>query len=48
MQILRLGDDEKVRDAVTDALGTSSVFPLRYRLRVPIEGEASLREGTVA
>ena len=48
MQIVGLGDDEKLRAAVADALGTSSVFPLRYRLGVPIEGEASHREGTVA
>ena len=34
MQILRLGDDEKFRANVADALGTPSVFPLRYRLRV--------------
>jgi hypothetical protein len=37
--------DEK---AIADALGTSPVFPLRYRLSVLIEGEASHREGTVA
>ena len=41
-------DDEKLRAAVADALGTSPVFPLRYRLSVTIEGEASHREGTVA
>ena len=41
-------DDEKLRAAVADALGTAPVFPLRYRLTVPIEGEASHREGTVA
>ena len=41
-------DDEKLRRAVVDALGTSPVFPLRYRVSVPIEGEASHREGTVA
>lgn len=41
-------DDEKFRAAVADALGTSPVFPLRYRLSVLIEGEASHREGTVA
>ena len=41
-------DDEKLRRAVVDALGPSPVFPLRYRLSVPIEGEASHREGTVA
>jgi hypothetical protein len=41
-------DDEKLRAAVADALGTSPVFPLRYRLSVLIEGEASHREGTVA
>jgi hypothetical protein len=41
-------DDEKFRSAIADALGTSPVFPLRYRLSVPIEGEASHREGTVA
>ncbi len=40
--------DEKLRRAVVDALGPSPVFPLRYRLGVPIEGEASHREGTVA
>jgi len=40
--------DEKFRAAVVDALGTSPVFPLRYRLRVLIEGEESHREGTVA
>ena len=40
--------DEKLRRAIADALGTSPVFPLRYRLSVPIEGEASHREGTVA
>jgi hypothetical protein len=40
--------DEKLRWAIADALGTSPVFPLRYRLSVPIEGEASHREGTVA
>jgi hypothetical protein len=42
------GADEKLRSAIADALGTSPVFPLRYRLSVPIEGEASHREGTVA
>src|ERR1700756_1043196 len=48
-QIDALGeDDEKARRAVVDVLGTSPVFPLRYRLSVPIEGEASHREGTVA
>jgi len=41
-------DDEKIRSTIADALGTSPVFPLRYRLSVPIEGEASHREGTVA
>jgi hypothetical protein len=41
-------DDEKLRAAVADALGTSPVFPLRYQLSVLIEGEASHREGTVA
>jgi hypothetical protein len=41
-------DDEKLRAAVADALGTSPVFPLRYQLSVLIEGEASRREGTVA
>ena len=40
--------DETLRAAIADALGTSPVFPLRYRLRVLIEGEASHREGTVA
>ena len=40
--------DEKFRAAVADALGTPPVFPLRYRLSVLIEGEASHREGTVA
>jgi hypothetical protein len=40
-------DDEKLRRAVVDALGPSPVFPLRYRLSVSIEGEASHREGTV-
>jgi hypothetical protein len=39
---------EKFRSAIADVLGTSPVFPLRYRLGVPIEGEASHREGTVA
>jgi hypothetical protein len=48
MLIDALGDGEKLRAAITDALGTSPVFPLRYRLRVLIEGEASHREGTVA
>jgi hypothetical protein len=41
-------DDERLRRAVVDALGTPPVFPLSYRLRVLIEGEASYREGTVA
>jgi hypothetical protein len=41
-------NDEKLRAAIADALGTSPVFPLRYRLSVRIEGEASHREGTVA
>jgi hypothetical protein len=41
-------NDEKLRRAITDALGPSPVFPLRYRLGVPIEGEASYREGIVA
>jgi hypothetical protein len=36
------------RRAFADTLGTPSVFPLRYRLGVLIEGEASHREGTVA
>jgi hypothetical protein len=40
--------DEKLRQAVVDALGKSPVFPLRYRLSVLIEGEASHREGIVA
>jgi hypothetical protein len=40
--------DETLRAAIADALGTSPVFPLRYRLSVLIEGEASHREGTVA
>ena len=40
--------DEKRRAAIADALGTSPVFPLRYRLGVLIEGEASHREGIVA
>ena len=40
--------DEELRRAVVDALGPSPVFPLRYRLSVLIEGEASHREGTVA
>jgi hypothetical protein len=40
--------NEKLRSAFADALGTSAVFPLRYRLSVSIEGEASHREGTVA
>jgi hypothetical protein len=40
--------DEKLRRAIVDALQPSPVFPLRYRLSVPIEGEASHREGTVA
>ena len=49
MRIDALGEaDKKLRAAVTDALGTSPVFPLRYRLNVLIEGEASHREGTVA
>ena len=39
--------DEELRRAVVDALGPSPVFPLRYRLGVLIEGEASHREGTV-
>src|SRR4051812_29900536 len=37
-----------LRAAIADALGTSPVFPLRYRLSVLIEGEASHREGAVA
>jgi hypothetical protein len=41
-------DDEKCRSAVADALGTSPIFPLRYRLHVLIEGEATHREGTIA
>jgi len=41
-------DHGKLRRAVVDALGPSPVFPLRYRLSVSIEGEASHREGTVA
>jgi hypothetical protein len=41
-------DDEKLRRAIADALGTSPVFPLRYRLSVSVEGEASHREGIVA
>ena len=41
-------DDEKLRAAAADALGTPPVFPLRYRLSVLVEGEASHREGTVA
>lgn len=40
--------DEKLRQAVVDTLGPSPVSPLRYRLGVLIEGEASHREGTVA
>lgn len=40
--------DEKLRQAVVAALGPSPVFPLRYRLSVLIEGEASHREGSVA
>jgi hypothetical protein len=40
--------DETLRSAIADALGTSPVFPLRYRLSVLIEGEASHRAGTVA
>ena len=49
MQIDALQEhDEKLRRAIADALGTSPVFPLRYRLSVLIEGEASHREGTVA
>ena len=40
--------DEELRRAVVDALGPSPVFPLRYRLSVSIEGEASHREGIVA
>ena len=40
--------NEQLRQAVVDALQPSPVFPLRYRLSVPIEGEASHREGTVA
>ena len=40
--------DEKLRQAVVDALGPAPVFPRRYRLSVTIEGEASHREGTVA
>ncbi|MEI9926097.1 MAG: hypothetical protein WDN50_24300 [Bradyrhizobium sp.] len=45
---MRIDADEKLRRAVVDALGPSPVFPLRYRLSVLIEGEASHREGTVA
>jgi hypothetical protein len=45
---MRIDADEKLRRAVVDALGSSLVFPLRYRLSVLIEGEASHREGTVA
>ena len=45
---MRIDADEKLRRAVVDALGPSPVFPLRYRLSVSIEGEASHREGTVA
>jgi hypothetical protein len=41
-------EDEKLRQAVVDALGQSPVFPLRYRLSVTIQGEAWHREGTVA
>jgi len=49
MPIDALGeDDEKLRAAIANALGTSAIFPLRYRLSVLIEGEASHREGTVA
>jgi hypothetical protein len=44
----RREDDEKLRAVIADALGTSPVFPLRYRLSVLIEGEASHRGGTVA
>jgi hypothetical protein len=44
---MRIDADEKLRRAVVDALGPSPVFPLRYRLGVLIEGEASHREGTV-
>jgi hypothetical protein len=49
MRIDALGEeDEKFRAAAADALGTYPAFPLRYRLSVLIEGEASHREGTVA
>ena len=41
-------DDEKLRSAIADVLGTSPIFPLRCRLSVSIEGEASHREDTVA
>src|SRR5579883_1996308 len=37
--------DAKLRSAIADALGTSPVFPLRYRLGASIEGEAFPREG---
>ena len=49
MGIDTLGEhDEKLRSAVADALGTSPIFPLRYRLRVLVEGEATHREGAIA
>jgi hypothetical protein len=48
MRIDAPGDDENDRAALADMLGTSPVFPLRYRLSVLIDGEASHREGTVA
>ena len=46
---IEAGRDEydKFRLTIADALGTSPVFPLRYRLRVLVEGEVTHREGTV-
>ncbi len=41
-------DDEKFRAAIAEVLGTSPAFPLRYRLSVLVEGEASHRQGIVA
>jgi hypothetical protein len=47
---IEAGRDEydKFRLTIADALGTSPVFPLRYRLRVLVEGEATHREGAIA
>ena len=43
-----MSQSHRERAAIADALGTSPVFPLRYRLNVLLEGEATHREGTVA